>query len=535
MSQFNSPKLKKNALYLLASVTPFVCAEIILLGNGFGLNLTRLIPVWNDEVGWWLQVRDVVSYNKPLGYFGYNGTHAAIGTFGPWGVAPLLPYALFGRVFGWKIYSMSLANLVFLSCSLFLFCILTKPNQQQTLWLGGLYACSYITVGYSVTAMSEGLRYAIGIVLSGIAIWLRQNVKKTRKAQWHKAGIYLLIFVFLFYAVNVYLIFALMAFVYCWLIIYKARPVVRAIVSMSGMIIIAAIAFKLVSDFSAPYTQSTIGTVLMTLREQGLYRAAGVVINGFLENIQTVSWFHIINQDSDILQLYFFEYILIIITLLWRVITRLKEKTVPLWDSILDGNCMLALVMLLGFLIGYCTLYTGSDWTLCRGTNTALMMSFCFLSVDNERIFANPKDIKINIKKAILIVTFLGMVCIWNYHHAIAGERDRASMRIELIDAEKSFLSKYIKVTEEVPAWDNTIACYGAVDNLYLAIPDGAGMNYMIFNANNELARYVLFKTSEEKSAGWVRMLQDSGHRILYKDDVFTVLEKDSDLSADSP
>ena len=146
-------KKLQTALYAVLVLLPLLWVLCILFCNGFKFELSILQPVWNDEIGWYNQVAAVIEYGKPLGYYGYNGTHAQIGTWGAWGIAPLLPYAAFGKIFGWGLSSMALANIFFLCLAMLLLVIMTRPSVTQTLWLILLYSCSFITIGYSLTYM----------------------------------------------------------------------------------------------------------------------------------------------------------------------------------------------------------------------------------------------------------------------------------------------------------------------------------------------------------------------------------------------
>ena len=51
---------------------------------------------WSDEVVYSKQLAAVVQYGAPQGYFGFNESHAPIGTFAAWGPAIFWMYALPG-------------------------------------------------------------------------------------------------------------------------------------------------------------------------------------------------------------------------------------------------------------------------------------------------------------------------------------------------------------------------------------------------------------------------------------------------------
>lgn len=56
------------------------------------------LPVssWSDEVIYSKQLAAAVQYGAPQGYFGFNESHAAVGTYAAWGPAVFLVYALPG-------------------------------------------------------------------------------------------------------------------------------------------------------------------------------------------------------------------------------------------------------------------------------------------------------------------------------------------------------------------------------------------------------------------------------------------------------
>ena len=56
------------------------------------------LPVssWSDEVIYSKQLAAAVQYGAPQGYFGFNESHAAVGTYSAWGPAVFLVYALPG-------------------------------------------------------------------------------------------------------------------------------------------------------------------------------------------------------------------------------------------------------------------------------------------------------------------------------------------------------------------------------------------------------------------------------------------------------
>lgn len=94
-------KIEAYLLNVIVVLLPFLVVGFILFLNGYKLRFSMLLPAWNDEVGWWNQVNTMIQYGEPFGYYGYNGTHAAIGKWAAWG-----GYSAFTLFLVWKNFWM---------------------------------------------------------------------------------------------------------------------------------------------------------------------------------------------------------------------------------------------------------------------------------------------------------------------------------------------------------------------------------------------------------------------------------------------
>jgi len=495
---------------------PFLVVGGVLLISGYGLRYSVLVPVWNDEVLWWGQVSDMIHYGRPLGYIGYNGTHAAVGTWGPWGWAPILPYCLFGRIFGWELYSMPLANMTFLALALMVYLVLVKPGIRQKVWLIVLYLCMNITVGYSMTSMAEGLRYSLGIVLAGLLIWLERRMReKDQKISGREIVIFALIAVFIYYTVLVYLIFALVIPLYCWCFFRHCKALPRVGISVAVTGIAAVTANHFVSAASAPYIVSTMGSIFAAFQEGGFGEGCCYALDSFFNNLATVSLSGLrgLFRGNQVLFWFFVLYLVLLCYLVCRIVILIAVKKLNREDS---QCCVKAAWMMAGFLFGYCALYSGADWTLCRGINTGLMMALLFL-LSAERI----------IDKAIVAtVSLLGIAGSFSYLCSMADERFSEAQYVEAIAEERRILSNVIEISEDNSTWENTIAHYGELTSMYLALPTGWGGSYMLNGETNEKAKYALITRGTAEEDEYKRMLVADGHRVIYEDDYFVVLVK---------
>ena len=94
-------KKKVNFWYLaIALFFPVAISSLYLLLERNHQSLFSIMPAWNDEDFYYNQIKSMLEYGRPLGYYGYNGSHAPVGTFGAHGWFILLPYVVFCKIFG---------------------------------------------------------------------------------------------------------------------------------------------------------------------------------------------------------------------------------------------------------------------------------------------------------------------------------------------------------------------------------------------------------------------------------------------------
>ncbi|MEG0833613.1 MAG: hypothetical protein RSG78_06300, partial [Oscillospiraceae bacterium] len=137
----------------------------------------------NDEISWFKQIEAFVGGGMPLGYYGYDGSFARIGSSGPWGVVPMLPYVLFGKVFGWTFISPVFANVLFLSLASFLFVLLAKCDAKEILCFSLMMSMLHSAHIFAKTGMVEALRVSVTIIAVGaiIRFWREEKVSKIYK------------------------------------------------------------------------------------------------------------------------------------------------------------------------------------------------------------------------------------------------------------------------------------------------------------------------------------------------------------------
>lgn len=88
-------------------------------------------PTCSAEIFYYKMVAGMVNFGSPLGYFVYNESHAMISSFGVWSSVLLIPWALWGKVFGWGYSLPIICNICMLSCGFAVFAILQNRHGNK--------------------------------------------------------------------------------------------------------------------------------------------------------------------------------------------------------------------------------------------------------------------------------------------------------------------------------------------------------------------------------------------------------------------
>lgn len=156
---------------LLLALLPLVCCLVYCAAQGHRLNEVYLpSSEWNDELLYYKQVEAVVNYGYPLGYFGYNESHALQLSFGAWSPVLSFPWIIWGFLFGWNIMSPILCNIALMSFSCFLFVWLVKPKWKHLGILTILFCLYTLFVRYMLSGMPEVICFSMLIIFYSLAL-----------------------------------------------------------------------------------------------------------------------------------------------------------------------------------------------------------------------------------------------------------------------------------------------------------------------------------------------------------------------------
>ena len=247
-SFYSRHKCILNAVIL--ALLPIIACLIKTLSAGKGICDVYLgAGQWNDELFYFKQVEGMVSHKIPMGYFGYNESCASTLSFGAWNPVILLPWALWGKIFGWNIMSPIISNIVYLTIAMFLFGLLAKPGLIETISLSLLLLIITPLARYMLSGMPEIVCISLLVVYMGLILGYETGKKVLR---FSLAAIILLALTIMrpYYAV----FFAFMFFV------PKTGEKIAKIISVVLALAGVFVSLKISDIYCAPYLSDVYST-----------------------------------------------------------------------------------------------------------------------------------------------------------------------------------------------------------------------------------------------------------------------------------
>lgn len=516
LPQLTRETIVRILLTLLVMFAPLIVA--LALTGIRGQNLFQALPTWSDETWWYSQYAAIHEYGRPLGYFGYAGTHADIGTWGPWGVFPLLLTGLFIRIFGWGLHAYVYYNFFFLALGALIFILLTKPSNRSLVMLAVIHALMYITICYSTICMNETVRFFMGVVLSGIMYRMIMEPKVSRLRTILR---YTLVPLLLMYATCFYIILGAFIPVYLFIVLRNWKPIWRTLVTVPVSVVAILQLRNLNALTVCPYIpeQNVISFTPPTLKLKILD-----FYYSLLKNCSNIDPFRLFlepnSYDAAPVMLWFCVLLYLLMGLLiWRLHVTAKN---PEAKNLFWVQAM-CLYLLLVFWGGHIVLYDTGTWTFMRGCNTAVY-PVLFLAA------LMPRG-ESQVWRGGFIVSLLGIftfIAIFTTEFSSAARFSTEAQDAQWAQ-ERAVLAEVIQLDEDAEdPWANTVVLCGADTEIYYVLPAGVGVNGYISKIINENARYVVvgynYSDISTRDNDLQRLL-DSGHEAIYECENYTILE----------
>lgn len=140
---------------------------------------------WSDEVVYSKQLAAVVRYGAPQGYFGFNESHAPVGTFAAWGPAVFWLYALPGLLLRGQ-NAFIWCNVFFAVAGWVVFARAARLKAWQQAAFAVALGCLNAPIRYIFSAMQEPLHYALVLAVTGTAVLVRRS---GRRPAWVVLGL----------------------------------------------------------------------------------------------------------------------------------------------------------------------------------------------------------------------------------------------------------------------------------------------------------------------------------------------------------
>lgn len=482
----------------------------VLLAVQTNLHLSNYIPFYNDEWGWYKTVQAIVADGMPLGYYGYNGTHALHGTFGAWSIASFLPFALFGKLFGWHLYSPLLANLTFLCGANLAFILFAKPKNKDLKYLFLVNLLNFSLITASITAMAECSRASISIVLCGIFLRLMRGESKAFFR-------YVFTPLALIVAIQIFVPFLILVPVYFW-ILFKNKWWLTIPASLAACGAMAAIFFLLVHYTNAPfYEPAQTDLILDTLKAGGVIQAVRFAFQLLIQNLQSIDVPHLLPALSDFSAMFVMAFWILFFFILFSMIHKWKKT-----DKEEKQTQWLILYLLGGYIAAYCVLYDSVVSRVARGLYVIIAFLLFFSCVQKNKNF---------------VKVFLAVSCVFLFSSnakfvEIAKLRTSSVETLTTYQTYKTEVDQVMNISRDNKRWDNTIAVYLNPTKALYCMPDSAGYNFMVDEGdgkNTGRARYALVNKQgikKERVNATRNALEKKNYRSLLENDLFLLMER---------
>ncbi|MBR1853006.1 MAG: hypothetical protein IJ794_07675 [Lachnospiraceae bacterium] len=169
---------------LLMALLPFLCCVVTAAAQGRSIGEVYLpSSEWNDELFYYKQVENIVQFGFPQGYFGFNESHGLVLSFAAWSPVLVLPWILWGLVFGWNFMAPVVCNILLMTAAVFLFMLFVRPTWKQ-MGIFTLLFCLYTPFArYMLSGMPEIICISHLIVFYGLAVSYGRE-ERTGKLVW---------------------------------------------------------------------------------------------------------------------------------------------------------------------------------------------------------------------------------------------------------------------------------------------------------------------------------------------------------------
>lgn len=497
-------KLNIDMMALLMIATPLILAGIVAIYyyivNG------GIAPVpglkWNDEAAYYQLIKTCVTTGQPVGYWGFNGNHALVGTGSAWSPAIIWPYAIFAFVFPLSKGLVYFVNLFYITLANVIFYFCVRPNRRQCIKLALAQATSAVFIVYLSVNMSELFRYAIAIVLAGL-------LYRIIFCESSKLVKYVITPLVIVGAAQVYVFFAFCVPVYIFGIMKKSKLWQKLVVSAGALGVVAFGSYYLLHLISSNYNIHKTEALLGAVKQMDIPGALVAFLRMMKQGAGDVFrlWTYVYSNPLIPFHVVFAA-VLVLVSVGIVIAFMVKKKGKDADDKesskkprVSFGKdaiiAIIAAYSVILFFGMYMTLYSIDPFTFMRGTYIVVIFAMYLLAMSEGKW----------IYRGLLILQAISLFFLpVNMDYYMTGHYMDKAVYAEW-DALEEAVSGVLVVDETKGAWENTVAMYTMEPKAICAMPGGIGVNFIMEDGVlPEEAEYLFVSLipAAEQSTEWI-------------------------------
>jgi len=414
------------------------------------------VPCWSDELAYWHEILSFTHKGLDFGYYSINEAIPATLSFGTHGFGAVTVYALFGKIFGWKAYTLVIANAFFMSLAFLLLTALVKISTKSLLFIMAFCLTFNPLILYSATSMTELLNFSVLIIYFGL-------LQKYMKGEGMKWPAVLILFCTAISCIRIIYIILFLP------VLFKRNQKfkfdLKFLISFALWIVFSGLLFLLNNHFVSPYPDSFLVELF-----------SGTSIPDFVSNFGShfaENTLNLINPDSEdriqVLQRYFLLFFILLCLVKSNIIQSKFKK--------IEIDYFSVFLILFFFLLVNIAAYDVFDWRDYRVLAPVLFGSILYLILNKK----GPVIVSSIVFNALGIVFLLISPQVVEAFHA--GRYDKPQVN--------PLLNRIEYTAHPVSRFDNTLVIHELNTNMVLNIPAGIGISYSDILSDKLRSRYI--------------------------------------------
>ena len=468
------------SLLLIASPWILLFVTIGLIAHH---SVFESVPCWSDELAYW---HEILSFSQKGFNFGYYTVNEALPTcmsFGTHGFGAVSIYALFGKIFGWKAYSMVIANAFFMSLAFLFLNSGVKISTKNLLYIL-LFSLTYMPlILFSSTSMTELLNYSVFIAYVGMLFTYYKRGGKRR-----------LVFLLLF---STAISFIRIIYIVLFLpVLFKRKKEfqfdLKFLICFISWIVFSVLLFLLNSLFVSPYPESFLNKLLAS---KDFYDFISNFAVHFLQN--TLNFFNPVSENIiQVLERYFVIFVCLV--------SLIKSNLLQIGFKKIKIEYFVVFLILFLFLLINIAAYDVFDWRDFRVMAPVLFGCVLFLILNNKRLIAYSA-LAINLFSIVFLIISPQVLESFNKDRYIKPVNNPMLNHIEFtIHPESRF--------------ENTIVVQQFNPNIVLNIPAGIGISYSEVLSDKLKSKYIY--SDKKLTLNTYKIVDSNKSGYLYKKEI---------------